>query len=997
MEISKSLNIFISYGHVDNGTKWPVPEVVDIIKNELEKRHHNIFLDVKELPKASLTNWPDDDWRSRIYKEINNKSDNVIGFLSEKAMRQGGVCLDELSIAVANRGKRVVTVLLENQRNMKIPPTVSRIQWVDMSDWKSHFDYENGCFFLDGYFEEKFKEIVDRVEDENNFAYQYDINFLFKVLSPSNSVNTSLMDFLKKESDEDGNYIYENRPWLEDCILNFIEKEEKHYLLITGGPGYGKSQFIAHCIHNIEDVYAYYFIKYNRLDEKRDCNLFLRTLAFELAAKMPDYRSTLIDSIKLYPKFNEAKLDDVLSHFLKLSDLNLFDALFHCDTVHFINGDSKVIVVIDALDEAEQQGKNPIINLMIETKNEWPSFFKFIMTSRETGGVIQKFERLADDLQYVRLETEESEEDIANYLRKRLRQEDVDDDEFNVLIKKCEKTFIYAQLLIKSISEGYTNLKTIDDIEKLPKDYSGQLLYYFERVFPHEEYEKIKFPLGILTANGGSIRKDALEKIMRVNDKQWTARSFVLQMKSFVVNHGSSICFYHKAINDWLQSENSSEYYLDSAIYEDIIIDFCKRFVFDFSVIAEEENSTGFDLFEDAEENGFDYNTVKYVFNSCLRFLKKSERNKFKKKELAFLTLALWQAYRKSDFIFVNDVFEIIQKDAKNIHLYEKQDQFYIAVAYNIMAEVEIARDTHIPDDSSITKETVSADTCHSAIEYLWFITREFTDLQEYGKLYGSVIDNIAFSSRLLNKKDGKKSPESLNSAMIMLEDLQDFEESSKYEGYEISMAHLFYHKGIIAYDMQKYAEALEYLNESEEYIAKYDEDDEELGEGLLSLVLNQRAACYNRTNELKKSVEDIKRSLDLKTKIYGYYSSYVAVAYDNFARFTKDYETAQPNFSNLSDVVYDAVSRALEIKKLLFSDKGKSTARSYMTMVYCLEADKIYDQRVIDYVNKALEIDSKTYLTQALSVFGRGVEYCDSHGDETMKDVFEERLRPLK
>lgn len=166
------------------------------------------------------------------------------------------------------------------------------------------------------------------------------------------------------------------------------------------------------------------------------------------------------------------------------------------------------------------------------------------------------------------------------------------------------------------------------------------------------------------------------------------------------------------------------------------------------------------------------------------------------------------------------------------------------------------------------------------------------------------------------------------------------------FDGVEISLAHLYYHEGIIYFDKTLYEESLECLKKSEDYIKEYDEDDSALGEGLRALVLNQRAACNNKIGEKLKSsnielsnlyyqnsISDIKESLNLKIKIYGAESFYAAVAYDNLARFVKFYEYAQPGFKKLSDEVYANLFRAIDIKKRIFSAKGKSTARSYMMM----------------------------------------------------------------
>ena len=1006
MAEDKSLNIFISYGHLYTESSRKVPAVVDAIIKRMKARKHHIWLDVDRLPDAAITNWPDSDWRSAIYKAINS-SDDVIGFLSERSLRQSGVCLDELSIAVSKPGRRIVTVLLESQKTMKIPPTISRIQWVDMSDWESHYDKENHRFADDGYFDEKFNEIIERIEREENFIYQYDINFLLQTLCPSNTVNTDLFELLKNESDDSGKLIYENRAWLEDILTGYIAGE-KRYLLLTGGPGYGKSQFLAHCIHNIEDIYAYYFLKYNKSAQEKGCNLLLRTLAFELAAKMPEYRSSLIDSIKSYPVFTESRLSDVYNCFLSMEDQALFDHLFHCDSVHFIDGDpGKIVICIDALDESEKKGTNPVIDLLIQTKGSWPGFFKFILTSRETGNIVHRFDFFENEVEIVRLAVPESDSDVNHYLRKRLNYEDIDDYEFDVLTKSCEKTFIYARLLVQSIEDGYTELKTIDDINVLPKGYKGLLQHYFSRAFSFDQFQSLKLPLGIMIANGGSIDGSILTRLMKNRFSGWNLPGFILQMKSFVVLQGESVCFYHKALNDWLNDTEAGEYYIDADIYRSEILRFCEQMVTEFNCLAGEEyeDATGMDLFEDAEENGFDYRLIKFVYQNCLRLMKKAERVRFKKNEIAFMTTVLWAAYRRSDLYFADEVFAVIKQNAKQMSNYTVKNRFYIAAAYNIIGEVEQMRGNRIPHDRSVNEQTVTADNCRTAIEYFWFIKKCFVELPEYGKLYASIVDNIAFCTRLMDRK----SPEMLALAISMLDELKKYEEEKQYDGVEISLAHLFYHEGIICFDMKNFPKALECLDTAEKYIRQYDEEDHLLGEGLFALVLNQRAGCFNKMGEetkeidikkaeeyYKRSLADIRESLRLKIKIYGINSSYAAVAFHSLARYQKDYEVIQPDFVRLSDAVYEYIDEAIRIKKLLFSENGKDTAYSYMQKAWCYDADCRYDQIMADYIRKAVAISPDAYTADAKKLFGRAIRYCRNHANDSMASLFERELKHL-
>ena len=50
-------------------------------------------------------------------------------------MRDPGVCLDELGIALHEKGGMIATVLLEAEVMASPPVSVSHIQWLDMHDW----------------------------------------------------------------------------------------------------------------------------------------------------------------------------------------------------------------------------------------------------------------------------------------------------------------------------------------------------------------------------------------------------------------------------------------------------------------------------------------------------------------------------------------------------------------------------------------------------------------------------------------------------------------------------------------------------------------------------------------------------------------------------------------------------------------------------------------------------------------------------------------------
>lgn len=120
------LRIFLSYGHDNN------EELVRRIKADLEKRGHDVWFDKNEIKGGH-------DWRRSITEGIVD-SHRVLSFLSKYSTRDPGVCLDEIAIAIGAKGGNIQTILVESEQEVKSPPSISHIQWLDMHDWKERRD-----------------------------------------------------------------------------------------------------------------------------------------------------------------------------------------------------------------------------------------------------------------------------------------------------------------------------------------------------------------------------------------------------------------------------------------------------------------------------------------------------------------------------------------------------------------------------------------------------------------------------------------------------------------------------------------------------------------------------------------------------------------------------------------------------------------------------------------------------------------------------------------
>lgn len=116
------MSVFISYAHAQSA-------VVQDIMAGLRARGHKVWFDAKDIAHG-------DDWRREITDGL-LKSNGVLSFLSREAIRENGVCLDELGIAVGVKYGNIRTVLLQKEKDLQpIPSQLTHRQWLDMSDWQ---------------------------------------------------------------------------------------------------------------------------------------------------------------------------------------------------------------------------------------------------------------------------------------------------------------------------------------------------------------------------------------------------------------------------------------------------------------------------------------------------------------------------------------------------------------------------------------------------------------------------------------------------------------------------------------------------------------------------------------------------------------------------------------------------------------------------------------------------------------------------------------------
>lgn len=538
------LELFFSYGHDRNRL------LVERIKRDLEKRGHHVWIDTSEI-KAG------DHWRDDILNGVLNAS-SVIAFLSEHSTRNPGVCLDELKIAVCVKGADIKTVLLEPENRIKPPATLSDIQWLDMSNW---YEVKNSsdCDF-EHWYREKFSELCRVIESSKTVELSGDIHLLKTRLSPYLNSEKEY-NLLSKE--------FYGRRWLEEYIEDWQDRKSTKALIVYGRPGSGKSAFSVNYSHFNSDVYGCFLCEWNR-EYTITPNRFIRTMAFRLATKLPDYRSMLLHQLEEAVCLEEMNAEA------------LFDFLLVYPLSHLVDGNRETgIIVVDGLDEAESGDDNPLAEVFSKCVERLPRWIKFVFTSRPERNVSKYFQTcesidVIDDMP-------EGYNDIMAYLIKSLTAElHQATNKLETLNKICELSegiFLYAELLVTDVKNGVIQLS---DVNVFPKGLNAFYRVSMERKFrTKESFLNVRGILELLSISE-AIPEDLLRKACGCT--QYSYLTYLDILGSWVTRYEENglylLGFSHKSVRDWFTNrDQSGEYYIDCKMGALRLARFCRDYI----------------------------------------------------------------------------------------------------------------------------------------------------------------------------------------------------------------------------------------------------------------------------------------------------------------------------------------------------------------------------------------------------------------------------------
>lgn len=516
--------VFLSYAHKVDGNPDHTADLVNAIQKRLEKAGLEVWIDLQQLH-------PGRDWRDGITRGI-HESDRVLSFLSPRSVRDPGVCLDEIGIAMSHKHGAIATLLADKDVESKIPASVAHIQYLDVSDWTKVIgqDEETWSAWLDGVVGEILAIIIA------NQGFAGEIQDLQRILCP-------MPDSAKIGRLVENGLI--GRLWVKEAISDWrITNSNQRMFWLVGEPGIGKSALAADLVHKAKlQVVAYHFCDY-QVAESRTAHRFVCNLAFMLSARLPDYRRLLLSSLAILPKsIMEMTATELMERLLINALKNKIDGGLSND---------RLLLVIDALDEADAE----LVNILVSYLDALPRWLGVVVTSRPEINIA-----LARNPAFeIRMDDPRNLEDLHAYLddwQQADPQAPLSAETRNALVDGSQGNMLYLALA----REGYCRgLFSLDAPSRLPKGLGEVYLEWMRRQFTgdplsHPSWSSLCYAfLELLCASPEPLPQTLASRLLN-----WKGQDRLLALRplgSLVKQEGDTWRLCHRSLGEWLTDTN---------------------------------------------------------------------------------------------------------------------------------------------------------------------------------------------------------------------------------------------------------------------------------------------------------------------------------------------------------------------------------------------------------------------------------------------------------
>ena len=354
------------------------------------------------------------------------------------------------------------------------------------------------------------------------------------------------------------------REWLFQQLHSWFSDQESdsRLMILTAGPGIGKSVFAAKVCQVYKEsgrLAACHFCKFNNSDYKNP-HILLQSLAIHMCENVEGFREKLVEQLQR-PHSKETLPD-------------AFRVLLN-DPLHALDEREPLMIVIDALDESEVNGKSELLELMSEEFLKLPKWIKMLITSRPELPVRKSLNHLKPI--EIRSDDTLNSADLLLYLKFYLSDKCYSNNVLSLLVRKCEGSFLFAyyvQLELRNETELFT-VKNL--LNFAPRGISG----FYEKQFKRLKVtldklapSKLEFKcfLDVLVAAKGPLPLGLLQECLGLSDNaNYKLRQAINDtLSSFLPVYDDCLTVYHRSLIDWLTSTDYSEHEFTSDVYNGV-------------------------------------------------------------------------------------------------------------------------------------------------------------------------------------------------------------------------------------------------------------------------------------------------------------------------------------------------------------------------------------------------------------------------------------------
>ena len=342
--------------------------------------------------------------------------------------------------------------------------------------------------------------------------------------------------------------------WLDDA------SSPNRVLVLTGNAGMGKSVIAAEMCRRMQEagrLAGSHFCHHDRA-RHRNPKLMMQSLASHLSCCLPDYKRALVEQLSgnLGVEINDMEVKD------------LFDLLFLEPLNGVADPGCTSLVVIDALDESEYQGRNDLLDVIAKLFKNLPLWLRFLVTTRPEVNIWDSLKDLQplilepkdeDNLKVIRFYFERSLRDLLEVEMHELVLDD--------LVQKSEGVFLCAKFLVDFIRDKCSTLLTLEQLDKsLPAGIACVYQSYFQRLEQdmcrelNISEEQFLCFLGAIAAAMEPLPLGFVPKLLCTNLSSLIvmrkASKAIAIVSSLLPVHEDRIHFFHKSVKDWLTDKS---------------------------------------------------------------------------------------------------------------------------------------------------------------------------------------------------------------------------------------------------------------------------------------------------------------------------------------------------------------------------------------------------------------------------------------------------------